>query len=499
MDPEAVTIAREVAQNPRADPAETLAAGIALGAHGFVGEARAVFIRLAADNAFRWEAAANLAGLARDTGEHHFARRIHVELLRLRPNHEALRRTLLSSLEYDPQATPDERLSAATEWGRWAIARAGGLRTRPAGEPLCGRPLRIGYVSADFCQHTVGLLVKEVIKAHDPATVQVFAYSAGQTSDWVTREIRTATSFRDVATLDDQALAQAIRDDRVDVLVDLSGHTAGSRLTAFALRPSPVMVSWLGYFATTGLDYIDAILMDRWHVPPSEEQRFVEPVIPLRAGRLCFQPVPWAPGIVASPPAEREGRVTFGCFNNTAKLNAQVLDAWARILIAAPESRLILKWRTFNDPDFRRKIVEAFRLRGVNVTRIELRGPSYHGDMLREYADIDIALDPFPFSGGLTTCEALWCGVPVITWPQGRPVSRQTWAILNQIGLAELAGFDVDSYVRIAVALANNPQKLVSLRRELRERMRQSPLMNINAFARELEFALRGVYERIST
>jgi predicted O-linked N-acetylglucosamine transferase (SPINDLY family) len=203
--------------------------------------------------------------------------------------------------------------------------------------------------------------VKDVLKAHDRNQVQVFAYSSGTVKDWVTDEIRTACTFRDVSTLDDGTLAAQIRNDGIDVLVDLSGHTAGSRLTAFASRPAPVMVSWLGYFATTGLPYMDAVLLDEWHAPQGTEAQFVEPIQRLPS-RFCYQPVPWAPAEVAAPAFERNCVITFGCFNNSAKLNDGVFNAWAQILAQVPESRLILKRRTFNDDAYRQKGTGLFRL-----------------------------------------------------------------------------------------------------------------------------------------
>ncbi|MCP4115765.1 MAG: methyltransferase type 11, partial [Desulfobacteraceae bacterium] len=205
-----------------------------------------------------------------------------------------------------------------------AVAKAGGAKESPAVPGLGSRKLRIGYVSADFCQHTVGLFVKDVLKAHDPERVMVFAYSAGMVADWVTSRIRAACTFRDVTSLDDFALAGLIRKDRIDVLVDLSGHTAGSRLTVFARRPAPVQVSWLGYFATTGLSCMDAVLLDQWHAPPGIEARFVEPVVRLPAGRFCYQPVPWFPAEITPLPCLKTGHLTFGSFNNTAKYNAGV-------------------------------------------------------------------------------------------------------------------------------------------------------------------------------
>jgi len=258
---------------------------------------------------------------------------------------------------------------------------------------------------------------------------------------------------------------------------------------------APVLVSWLGYFATTGLEYIDAVLLDPWHAPPGTEAHFVEPIVRLTS-RFCYTPVPWMPPVARAPFLTR-GHITFGSFNNTAKLNAGVLDAWARILHAVPRSRVILKWRTCNDAAFREKVRQAFADRGIEAERVDLRGPSFHAELLKEYADLDIALDPFPFTGGLTSCEALYLGVPIVTWPQSRVVSRQTYAFLNLIGLPELAAMSADDYVRIAVELAQDPERLLDLRAILRARMRASPLMDVAGFTRELETRLIDCYRAI--
>jgi SAM-dependent methyltransferase len=257
------------------------------------------------------------------------------------------------------------------------------------------------------------------------------------------------------------------------------------------------MVSWLGYFASTGLGYMDGVLLDEWHAPEGTEKNFVEPVFRMPAGRLCYQPVPWAPDEVALPPSIRNGYVTFGCFNNTSKLNDRVFDLWSKILLSVPDSRLILKWRTLNDDVFRQKILDAFAGRGIGPDRIELRGPSFHADLLKEYSDIDIALDPFPFTGGLTSCEALWMGVPVVTWPQTRVVSRQTFAFLSAIGLPELAAQSADDYVRIAVDLALDAKRLMDMRLAMRERMLASSLMDVSNFTLQLEDTLINLYNRI--
>lgn len=495
---EMLSICRRILAASDADVVALLDTGALLSSYGFLTDAHICYARAQAVAPTDLRAQVNLANLARDAGEHAEARRLYTDLLRQLPDHPVIRRNALTSLEYDPEVPDAERLAQAQAWGAWAIARTGGVRPRPALPPLIDRPLRIGYVSADLCQHTVGLFVKDVLKAHDRSQVQVFVYSSGTVKDWVTDEVRTACTFRDVSTLDDAALVAQIRNDGIDVLVDLSGHTAGSRLTAFAHRPAPIMASWLGYFATTGLPCMDAVLLDEWHAPEGTEAQFIEPILRLPS-RFCYQPVPWAPEEVTTPPFERTGRITFGCFNNTAKLNDGVFNAWAQILAQAPDSRLILKWRTFNDDVYCQKVTQAFADRGIAAERIELRGPSFHADLLKEYADIDIALDPFPFTGGLTSCEALWMGVPVVTWPQSRVVSRQTHAFLHQIDLPDLSARDADDYVRIATELASDRERLAELRASLREKMHASPLMDVTRFIRQLEDTLFALYHRIES
>lgn len=476
-----------------------LDAGVLLFNFGFFSQARECFERAETAAPGDLRPQVNLANLARDAGEHALSREMYSSLVERLPDNPVIRRNAAVSLEYDPDASDNDRLNQAKAWGEWAIARAGGFRPRPAFRSSGGRPLRIGYVSADFCQHTVGLFVKDVLKAHDPDRVEVIAYSAGLVQDWVTDAIRAVSRFHQVAALDDAALAALIRQHEIDVLIDLSGHTAGSRLTVFAHRPAPVMVSWLGYFATTGLQYIDAVLLDEWHAPPNTEAQFVEPIVRLPGGRFCYQPVPWAPTEVAKPPCLQNGYITFGCFNNTAKLNAGVFDVWAKILGCVPDSRLLMKWRTFNDESFRRSVRDEFAKRGVDAECIELRGPSFHAELLKEYADIDIALDPFPFTGGLTSCEAMWMGVPVVTWPQSRVVSRQSHALLSVLGLAEFSAKHAEDYVEIAARLANNPERLLELRSSMRATMQAASLMDVTGFTRQLENALNSIYLHISS
>ncbi|KIL99047.1 TPR domain protein putative component of TonB system [Paramagnetospirillum magnetotacticum MS-1] len=343
-----------------------------------------------------------------------------------------------------------------------------------ANTPDPGRVIRVGYVSADLRRHPLGLLMRPVLKGHDPARIFAACYSTRSGDDDITPELRRhAALWRDVAGLDAEALARLIQDDGMDILVDLDGQTAGNRLDLFARKPAPVQISWLGYPFTTGLAAMDYALMDRATVPPEAEGWFSETVLLLPGSRLCYQgaqtPEP------QPPPMLRRGHVTFGSFNNIAKLNGQVVASWARILHRVPGSRLVLKWPHLAWKEVASPLREAFAAQGIDPDRLELRGNSPPSQLLAEYGDVDIALDPFPYCGAFTSCEALWMGVPVVTLAGPRPFSRQSLALLSAMGLeGDLARFDLAEYEDLAVSLAANLPRLEELRRELRPAMRRT-------------------------
>ena len=416
-------------------------------------------------------------------------------LLELYPNCLDTLSKIIHLSEYSDELSYENRLSLAQQWGAAAINIAGGLKGRPALRNPENLPLRIGYLSADFCYHTVGILIKEVIANHDSSKFTIYIYHSGFINDWITDEIKKYCHYINIATLNDKDLANQISLDRIDILIDLSGHTGGSRLSVLAYRPAPVLVSMLGYYATTGFKHVDATILDAWHITDTTQDCFVEPLVLLEPGRWCFYPAFPAP-LIAPPPVLHKGYVTFGSFNNTLKYNSSVYELWAKILQTIPQSRLILKWRTFNDLEFKMKTINWFSESGIDPSRIELRGPSFHMQMLEEYSDIDIALDPFPFSGGMTSCEALYMGVPVITLPKERVVSRQTFAFLSSIGCTELVANSPNDYIKIATWLAEDPIKLKEYRDTLRLRMLHSPLMNIREFTLSLEECLLKLYTK---
>lgn len=412
---------------------------------------------------------------------------IYRQAVKRAPGDFRLISSLLLALQYHPALDDRTLLHEAQRLGALFPSEQPPLRRYPE---QTRKTLRVGYLSGDLCSHPVGMFLKEVIRLHTPDKVTVFCYSNGTPRhDAVTAEIQSCCTWREIGQSSDEDVRTLIAQDRIDVLVDLAGHTARNRMSLFARRAAPVQVAWLGYFATTGIPAMDFVVMDHHHVPAGGEQLFHEQVLYLPDCRFCFAPPTFAP-LPAWSPCKRNGYIAFGSFNSTAKLNEQVLQVWAAILQAVPQSRLILKWVTFSDQQLCADISRFFRHHGITDDRLELRGRSSHAEMLAQYAALDIALDPFPFSGGMTSCEALWMGVPVVTLPGTRPVSRQTLSFLSAIGIQELAATDEADYIRLAVELAGQPDRLQELRSGLRQKLAASPLCDAGTFVKALEAVL---------
>lgn len=351
------------------------------------------------------------------------------------------------------------------------------------------RPLRVGYVSADFGFHVVSFFLEPVLAAHDRAAVEVFCYFSGSRHDAQTARTRThASTWRDIGGVDDAMALAMIRADHLDIAVDLSGHTGGNRLALFAQRIAPVQATWLGYPNTTGVPAMDYRLTDAWADPPGmTESLHTEALVRLSSGFLAYQPRPEAPE-VASSPSRACGRVTFGCFSNPAKLSNTCLSLWAAVLSATPGSRLLVKARGLEDPRAAARFRARFAAVGGDAGQLDLSG--WEGNFeshLRRYADIDIALDSHPYHGTTTTCEALWMGVPVVTLAGDAHVSRVGVSLLTRAGHPEWVAANPDEYVRIAVGLASDLDALAARRAALREELRASALTNVCQLARELE------------
>jgi len=364
-----------------------------------------------------------------------------------------------------------------------------------ANAPDPERKLRIGLFSGFFGRDAVGFFLAGLLPRIDRTKFRTICYAVKTGDDWLAREMRAASDeWRSIDGIDDGAAAALVRRDEIDILVDLTGHNIRNRLGLFAQRAAPVQAAWIGYYGTTGLREIDAILLDEATLPTGADDFFVERVVRLPYGRFCYTPPPYAPP-VRPPPHLAKRAFAFGSFNNMAKLNGDVVAVWARILAGAPDARLILKWETLGFAAERARVAALFAKHGIDPARLELRRACAHPQMLEEYGDIDLALDPFPFCGGLTSCEALWMGVPVLTLPQLRPVSRQTLAFLRELGLErEFVAASADDFVARAVAFARDPVPLAALRPVLRARMRASPICDAELHAVALQDALRDLW-----
>jgi len=416
--------------------------------------------------------------------------------LELAPDFAEAHSNCLLCEQYRPGATLAALAAAHAQWNQRHGAPLLAACRPPANDRDGNRRLRLGFVSADFGRHPVGwflVRILEELRRHD---CEIVCYSDRLRKDEITARLAAAAgTWRDVQGLSHPMLAEQIRADRIDILFDLAGHTARNRLLVFARKPAPIQITWLGYVGTTGLAAMDYVLADRWEIPADMENHYCEKVLRLPDGYVCYDPPAYAPEVNALP-ALGQGHVTFGSFNNLGKINPSVVAVWAEVLGRIPGARLVLKYQGFDDDGTRRRYEELFAARGVQRGRLELLGWSSHAQLLSEYHRIDLALDPFPYGGGLTTCEALWMGVPVITCPGETFASRHSLSHMSNIGLTETVARDLSHYVELAAQWASDLPRLAHLRAELRGRMARSPLCDGPHSAANLMHLLRTVWRQ---
>jgi predicted O-linked N-acetylglucosamine transferase (SPINDLY family) len=440
------------------------------------------------------EAACTLASVLHAQGRVEEALEQYHHALAIKPN---LIPYAHSKALFCEQYRPGVTLAGLAEaHAEWELRNAAPLRTtwRPfANAPDPERPLRLGFLSADFARHPVGTFLVRVLESLDKSACATFCYSDRNQADDLTRRIAAACgTWREAWALDDPGLAEQIRADRIDILFDLAGHT-GQRLLVFARKPAPVQTTWIGYVGTTGLAAIDYLIADRYHVTPGSEPYYRERIVRLPDGYVCFDPPADAPD-VGPLPALTSGTFTFGCFNNSAKISPQVIALWAEVLRRVPRARLVLKYRWLRDEKTRRRYIDLFAQHGIDTARLDFTGGVPPSELLSAYNQVDVALDPFPYSGGLTTCEALWMGVPVLTMPGATFASRHSLSHLSNVGLGDLVAESSEGYVERGVQWAGDREWLAELRAGLRARMAASPLCDAPRFAANLLAALRGIW-----
>lgn len=416
--------------------------------------------------------------------------------LEAHPKEALMHSNLLFALNYTPAVPPDVTSRVHRHWGERHAAPLLPADRRFANDRAPDRRLRVGYVSPDFCTHSCAYFSESLIREHDRAQVELFLYPSSRRRDAVTERFQAmADHWRPLPGLTDDEAATLIARDRIDILVDLSGHTCDSRLLVFARKPAPIQVSWLGYPNTTGMAAMDYRLTDAVADPEGAHDRwYTESLVRLPSGFLTFKPV-----VEAAPeteiPAQRNGHVTFGSFNNTSKVTPEVVRVWAEILKRVPGSRLLLKSRQLGDTATRDRYAALFAARGIGADRFDLL-PRLEPvtNHLRAYDRIDIGLDPFPYNGTTTTCEALWMGVPVVSLAGVGHVARVGASILTQCGLSDLVAQDEESYIATAAALAQDRDRLSELRRTMRTRLEASPLTDYAGHARAVEAAYRRMW-----
>ena len=359
-----------------------------------------------------------------------------------------------------------------------------------------GRPLRLGFVSPYFWKNSAGRLLVRPLESLRHHSCEFFCYSDSPVHDDFTDRMAAAVyTWRDIHAVDDEAAAAQIQADDIDILFDVSGAVEGHRLLLFARKPAPIQIAWMAREGTTGLEAMDCLLADGYVVPTGAEPYYREQVLRLPDGYVCFEPLPEVP----SPgplPAQGRGEVTFASFSKPSKVTLEVVAVWAAILRRLPAARLLLKNYNFGMPMVQRRYLELFRAEGVEPSRIEFAGHSPLTEALAEYRRVDIALDTFPFSGSLTTCDAMWMGVPVITCPFETFASRHSLSHLSNVGLTEMIAHDLDEYVELAVSLAGDLPRLGELRARLRQRMAASPLCDGKRFAANLVSLLHDAWQQ---
>lgn len=399
---------------------------------------------------------------------------------------------LMSRLYVVPDASGQRRLAE-----RWAAA-LGPVSEAPRAQDPGARRLRVGYVSGDFRSHAIANFILPVLKAHDRRRFEIIGYSHGDRPDEVTARCRQACDgWCEAAALDDDALAARIRDDRVDVLVDLMGHSGGSRLALFHRRPAPIQVTWLGYPGTTGLSCFDARLVDPITDPPGmTDADFTEPLLRLPTPFVTYAPLETPPSPDVEPAAGREA-IVFGCFNNAAKITIAMLRSWAAILRGVPGSRLRIKSVVTGNPPIVAELRRMAAAAGIPPARLDIAPPTSDARAhLAAYRAIDIALDCFPYNGTTTTCEALAAGVPVVTKAGRTHVSRVSASLLTHAGLGDLVAADDEAYVAIATRLALDHREQGSARATRAARFAASPVCDANAVTAAIEAAYAALWER---
>lgn len=442
------------------------------------------------------EAYNNLGAVFKSQARTNKAISCYQKALQIKPDFVAAHSNLLYVSHYHESIDPVQLFLDHKQWAKLHALPLSNTIQPHLNDRSPERRLRVGYVSPDFCMHPVVNFIEPILASHDRSVFEIFCYSDVVCPDAATDHLKSlAGCWRDIAGMSDEQIADLIRDDQIDILVDLAGHTAYNRMLLFARKPAPIQVTYLGYPNTTGLSTMDYRITDSWADPPGEiDHLYSEELVRLPHCFLCYR-LPGTCPETAKLPALTNRQITFGSFNNLAKVTPEVIALWSAILEAVPDARMIMKSKPLADKNTRQHIREMFVKNGVTAARVNLIGfTSTFAEHLELYNSVDIGLDTLPYNGVTTTCEALWMGVPVIVLAGGNHASRVGVSLLSNIGLTDLIAESTEAYLEKAVKLAGDLKCLEKLRTNLRSMMSDSPLMDAQGFTHALEEAFRKMW-----
>lgn len=450
-------------------------------------------VRIAPEKYFAWN---NLGNLKKDTGRLEEALHNYRKALEVNPKAMASFSNIITTLHYHPGYGAEDIFSVCKEWdARFAPAS---VPRRPVPSDMApNRRLRIGMFSDGFRGHPVGWMITRALEQVASAEIEFYLYSTTNAEDHITSRLKKiAAKWLAVQHLPDTEFAQVVRDDRIDILIDLNGHNSGNKMLTMAMQPAPLLVKWVGgLINTTGIKAIDYLISDSMETPQGVDELYVEKLIRLPDDYICYEPPSYCPDTQPLP-AFKNGYITLGCFNNPTKVNNTALAEWAIIMQQLPHSRLLVKGMQYSSEYLCRKFRDFMESQGIAAERLIIEGPSAHRELLNTYNRVDIALDPWPYSGGLTTCEAFMMGVPVVTLPGPTFAGRHSATHLVNAGMPELVVNNWDEYRERVIELASDLESLSTIRRHLRDVLLQSPVCDAPRFAKNFTTAMRAIWQR---
>jgi predicted O-linked N-acetylglucosamine transferase (SPINDLY family) len=411
------------------------------------------------------------------------------------PDKAGVHSSFLANLHYQPELNQQLLFEEHRNWGQIHATPEKSRKSHP-NDPDPDRRLKVGYISADFRRHPVAFFLDPLLDAHDRMKVELFGYGSVISPDSMTERFRKKFDhYRNIYGIDERKVARSMEQDRIDILVDLGGHTNDNRLTVLSCKPAPVQATYLGYFETTGMEQIDYFLTDELISPPQSQQFHTEKLIHLPEGFLCYRPPDCAPAVTQLPAAQK-GHLTFSVFGNNRKINPFVLSLWAQALKSCENSRLLLMFAGGQDRQLMELYLNRLEQLGIARNRVEIRDRKPLAEYLKTYGEVDLILDTYPYNGGTTTCHALWMGVPVVSLVGEHHMSRIGLSILSNLGMGLFAASTADEFLAIIASVSGNLESLAKIRASLRQRMAASSLCDARALADRMESACRQMWRK---